>query len=104
MLRDRTVAFLCLVLTVLVWSTPITFFDTEFEGEAKPQSGINIGYLPQEPKLDESKTVLEVVEEAVADVKHALTRYILIISLFNLFLFFNGYNKISINRIRFVKI
>jgi len=48
--------------------------DTEFEGEAKPQSGINIGYLPQEPKLDESKTVLEVVEEAVADVKHALTR------------------------------
>ena len=32
MLRDRTVAFLCLVLTVLVWSTPITFFDTEFEG------------------------------------------------------------------------
>ena len=32
MLRDRTVAFLCLVLTVLIWSTPITFFDTEFEG------------------------------------------------------------------------
>ncbi|NVK23599.1 MAG: energy-dependent translational throttle protein EttA [Gammaproteobacteria bacterium] len=48
--------------------------DTEFEGEAKPQSGINIGYLPQEPKLDESKTVREVVEEAVADVKNALTR------------------------------
>jgi len=48
--------------------------DTEFEGDAKPQTGINIGYLPQEPKLDETKTVLEVVEEAVADVKHALTR------------------------------
>ena len=31
MLRDRTVAFV-FGLTVLVWSTPITFFDTEFEG------------------------------------------------------------------------
>lgn len=48
--------------------------DTEFEGDAKPQAGVNIGYLPQEPVLDESKTVREVVEEAVADVKHALTR------------------------------
>ena len=32
MLRDRTVAFLCLALTAIIWSTPITFFDTEFEG------------------------------------------------------------------------
>jgi energy-dependent translational throttle protein EttA len=48
--------------------------DTEFEGEARPMTGINIGYLPQEPVLDESKTVREIVEEAVADVKHALTR------------------------------
>lgn len=48
--------------------------DTEFEGDAKPQAGVNIGYLPQEPVLDESKTVREIVEEAVADVKHALTR------------------------------
>jgi ATP-binding cassette ChvD family protein len=48
--------------------------DTEIEGEARPMPGIKIGYLPQEPVLDESKTVREIVEEAVADVKHALTR------------------------------
>lgn len=48
--------------------------DTEIEGEARPMPGINIGYLPQEPVLDESKTVREVVEEAVSDVKNALQR------------------------------
>ena len=46
--------------------------DTEFEGEARPQPGINIGYLPQEPQLDPSKTVRETVEEALIDVKDAL--------------------------------
>jgi ATP-binding cassette ChvD family protein len=48
--------------------------DKEFDGEARPLAGINIGYLPQEPELDPEKTVREVVEEAVADVKNALTR------------------------------
>ncbi|BDY03879.1 energy-dependent translational throttle protein EttA [Ferrimonas sp. YFM] len=48
--------------------------DTEFEGEARPMPGINVGYLPQEPQMDMEKTVREVVEEAVADVKGALTR------------------------------
>ncbi len=48
--------------------------DTEFEGEAKPLAGTKIGYLPQEPELDMTKTVREVVEEAVADVKYALSR------------------------------
>ncbi len=48
--------------------------DTEIEGEARPQPGINIGYLPQEPQLDESKTVREVVEEAVSEVKNAMAR------------------------------
>ncbi|GGD57206.1 energy-dependent translational throttle protein EttA [Lacimicrobium alkaliphilum] len=48
--------------------------DTEIEGEARPQPGINIGYLPQEPKLDESKDVRGNVEEAFADVVHALKR------------------------------
>ncbi len=47
--------------------------DTDIEGEARPQAGINIGYLPQEPKLDESKSVREIVEEAVSHVKDALT-------------------------------
>ena len=48
--------------------------DTEFEGEAKALAGTNIGYLPQEPVLDESKTVREVVEEAVSEVKDAIKR------------------------------
>jgi ATP-binding cassette ChvD family protein len=48
--------------------------DTDIEGEARPQPGINIGYLPQEPKLDESKDVRGNIEEAVADVAHALKR------------------------------
>lgn len=48
--------------------------DTEIEGEARVQPGIKIGYLPQEPALDEDKTVRETVEEAVSDVKDALTR------------------------------
>ncbi len=46
--------------------------DTEIEGEARPQPGINIGYLPQEPQLDESKNVREIIEEAVSHVKDAL--------------------------------
>ncbi|WP_299018793.1 energy-dependent translational throttle protein EttA [uncultured Photobacterium sp.] len=48
--------------------------DTDIEGEARPQAGLKVGYLPQEPVLDEEKTVREVVEEAVSDVKNALTR------------------------------
>jgi energy-dependent translational throttle protein EttA len=47
--------------------------DKEIEGEARPLAGIQIGYLPQEPQLDEQKTVREVVAEAVADVHNALT-------------------------------
>ncbi|MBF8999187.1 MULTISPECIES: energy-dependent translational throttle protein EttA [Vibrio] len=48
--------------------------DKDYDGEARPQPGLNVGYLPQEPVLDESKTVREIVEEAVADVAGALTR------------------------------
>ncbi|OUS32631.1 energy-dependent translational throttle protein EttA ['Osedax' symbiont bacterium Rs2_46_30_T18] len=46
--------------------------DTEIIGEAQPMPGIKVGYLPQEPQLDETKTVKEVIEESVADVKEAL--------------------------------
>ncbi len=46
--------------------------DQDYIGEARPMPGINVGYLPQEPELDDNKTVLEVVEEAVSDVKEAL--------------------------------
>lgn len=45
--------------------------DTEFDGEARAQSDINLGYLPQEPQLDPEKTVREVVEEALGEVKEA---------------------------------
>lgn len=48
--------------------------DKEIEGEARPQPGIKIGYLPQEPKLEPQQTVREAVEEAVGEVKQALTR------------------------------
>lgn len=48
--------------------------DKEIEGEARPQPGIKIGYLPQEPKLDPQQTVREAIEEAVSEVKNALTR------------------------------
>ncbi len=49
--------------------------DSEFDGEARPQPGINIGYLPQEPELDETKNVRENVEEGIADSKALLDRF-----------------------------
>ncbi len=49
--------------------------DREHEGEARPQPGIRIGYLPQEPQLDEGKTVREIVEEGVSEVRALLTRF-----------------------------
>ncbi|SES70617.1 energy-dependent translational throttle protein EttA [Thalassotalea agarivorans] len=48
--------------------------DKDFEGEAHALSGTKIGYLPQEPVLDEEKTVRDIVEEAVSEVKDALAR------------------------------
>ena len=48
--------------------------DKDYEGEARPQPGIRIGYLPQEPVLDPEKTVRETVEEAFDDVIKALAR------------------------------
>jgi ATP-binding cassette ChvD family protein len=48
--------------------------DTEFDGEARPMPELNIGYLPQEPILDPTKTVREVVEEAVSVIKDAQAR------------------------------
>jgi sulfate-transporting ATPase len=45
--------------------------DTEFNGEARPQPGIKIGYLAQEPQLDPEKTVRESVEEGVSEITDA---------------------------------
>jgi sulfate-transporting ATPase len=49
--------------------------DKEIEGEARPQAGIKVGYLPQEPLLDETKTVREVVGEGVGDVQGLIDRF-----------------------------
>ena len=49
--------------------------DTEIEGEAIPQKGINIGYLAQEPELDPTKDVRGNVEEGVAEIKAIVDRY-----------------------------
>lgn len=48
--------------------------DEDIEGEARPMPGINVGYLEQEPQLDPSKSVREVVEEAVSEIKNAQAR------------------------------
>ncbi|WP_250656755.1 energy-dependent translational throttle protein EttA [Alkalimarinus coralli] len=48
--------------------------DTDFHGEARPQPGINVGYLPQEPELDESKDVRGNIEDGVKEIKDALVR------------------------------
>ena len=49
--------------------------DTEIDGEARPQPGIHVGYLPQEPQLDPTQTVRDAVEEGVAEIKTLLTRF-----------------------------
>ncbi|MDH5651104.1 MAG: energy-dependent translational throttle protein EttA [Gammaproteobacteria bacterium] len=48
--------------------------DTEIDGEARPQPGIKVGYLSQEPQLDPTKDVRGNVEEAMGEIKRALTR------------------------------
>ena len=48
--------------------------DTEIEGEARPQPGINIGYLPQEPQLDDSTDVRGNLEAALGNIKDAQKR------------------------------
>ena len=49
--------------------------DTDIVGEAAPRKGVKVGYLPQEPKLDETKTVKENVEEGLSELKQMLQRF-----------------------------
>ena len=49
--------------------------DTDFTGEAWAAAGTRVGYLPQEPRLDETKTVREEIEEAVKDTRALLNRF-----------------------------
>ena len=48
--------------------------DNEYNGEARPQPGIQIGYLAQEPQLDPDKTVRESVEEGLSEILDAQKR------------------------------
>jgi energy-dependent translational throttle protein EttA len=48
--------------------------DTDFQGEARANPGTKVGYLEQEPNLDPTKTVREVVEEGVAEIINAQQR------------------------------
>ena len=49
--------------------------DKDFDGEARPQPGIKIGFLQQEPELDPSKDVRGNVEDGVAETKALLDRF-----------------------------
>ena len=49
--------------------------DKNFNGEARPQAGLKIGYLPQEPVLDLTKTVRDIVQEGVAELLAILQRF-----------------------------
>ena len=49
--------------------------DTEFGGEAYAADGAKVGYLPQEPELDSSKTVFENVMEGVGEIKEKIDAF-----------------------------
>ena len=49
--------------------------DHDYQGEATLSAGFTVGYLPQEPTLDATKTVLGNVEEGVAPIRALLTRF-----------------------------
>ncbi len=49
--------------------------DKDFLGQVTAQKGITFGYLPQEPELDASKTVKQIVEEGVAEIVKLLKQY-----------------------------
>ena len=49
--------------------------DTGFEGTVRPAKGVKIGYFPQEPRLDDNKTVDECIQEAVAESQAIMDRF-----------------------------
>ncbi len=49
--------------------------DENFDGEARPQAGIKLGFLPQEPELDEAKDVRGNVEDGVKDIAELIARF-----------------------------
>ena len=53
----------------------ISGIDKDFQGEVVFAPGYSVGYLPQEPHLDDTKTVIDIVREGVQDVVDALAEY-----------------------------
>jgi energy-dependent translational throttle protein EttA len=53
----------------------IAGIDQKYDGKVQAQKGITFGYLPQEPELDESKTVREIVEEGAGEAVQLLKDY-----------------------------
>ena len=53
----------------------IAGIDNDYQGEVVWAPGYSVGYLPQDPHLDDSKTVIEVVKEGVQEVVDALAEY-----------------------------
>lgn len=53
----------------------IAGLDQNFQGDVVWSSGYSVGYLPQEPELDDTKTVREIVEEGVKPITDALKEY-----------------------------
>jgi len=49
--------------------------DSDYEGQITSQKGITFGYLPQEPELDDAKTVREIVEEGARETVELLREY-----------------------------
>jgi sulfate-transporting ATPase len=53
----------------------IAGLDQSYQGDVVWSPGYSVGYLPQEPQMDESKTVREIVEEGVKPITDALKEY-----------------------------
>ena len=49
--------------------------DTEYLGEARPQANLNVGYLPQEPELDNSKDVRGNIEDGLGEINELLKEF-----------------------------
>ena len=52
--------------------------DAEIEGEARPQPGIKIGYLQQEPQLDATRDVRSIVTEGVGETQKLIDRHLVV--------------------------
>lgn len=49
--------------------------ESDFQGEARAEAGAKVGYLPQEPELDESRSVMDNVLDGVSELRNLLTRF-----------------------------